>query len=47
MKANNFRRASFAFTILGISTALFGFQHPVSAQSSPEVKLGDSLRGCL
>jgi hypothetical protein len=45
MKANNLRRASFVLTILGISAALFGFQNPVSAQSPPEVKSGDSLTG--
>ncbi|AFZ03176.1 hypothetical protein [Calothrix sp. PCC 6303] len=45
MKANNFHRVSFAFTILGISAALFGFQNPVTAQSSSEVKSGDSLTG--
>jgi hypothetical protein len=34
-----------AFTILGISAALFGFQNPVAAQSPPQVKSGDSLTG--
>jgi hypothetical protein len=45
MKANDLRHASFAFTIFGISVALFGFQNPIFAQSPTQVKVGDSLTG--